>query len=57
MRVGFTRRGGLNIIAQGFSPGSVSRRGALKVAPDVSARDEIQGSAPNTEDKALNVFS
>jgi hypothetical protein len=27
------------------------------VGPDVSARDEIQGSAPNTEDKALNVFS
>ena len=29
----------LQTVAQGFSPGSVSWKGALQVAPDVSARD------------------
>ena len=29
----------LHIIAQGFSPGSVSWKGALKVATDLSTRD------------------
>jgi hypothetical protein len=42
---GFTAKR-LHIIAQGFSPGSVILRGALKVAPDVSALEKIKVPRP-----------
>jgi len=44
----------LHIIAQGFSPGSVSWKGTLKVAPDVGARDAAE--VPRSEPPSVATF-